>query len=96
LPSTGTLDQASQDYADSFSFAERGSLSRPAGTLAAQHDPGLGIIRRLRSRDGTKPAWVCRARNNAAVAALIAAATAGKALVDDDCAKKAAAERTRD
>ena len=26
--------------------------------------------------------------NNAAIAALIAAATAGKALVDDDCAKK--------
>src|SRR5438128_12222803 len=30
-----------------------------------------------------------RALNNAAIAALIAAATAGKALVDDDCAKKA-------
>ena len=29
-----------------------------------------------------------RALNNAAIAALIAAATAGKALVDDDCAKK--------
>jgi len=37
-----------------------------------------------------------RALNNAAVAALIAAATAGKALVDDDCAKKAVAELTRD
>ena len=37
-----------------------------------------------------------RALNNVAVAALIAAATAGKALVDDDCAKKAVAELTRD
>ena len=37
-----------------------------------------------------------RALNNAAIAALIAAATAGKALVDDECAKKAVAEPTRD
>jgi type II secretory pathway predicted ATPase ExeA len=37
-----------------------------------------------------------RALNNAAQAALIAAATAGKALVDDDCAKKAVAELNRD
>ena len=37
-----------------------------------------------------------RALNNAAIAALIAAATAGKALADDDCAKKAVAELTCD
>jgi type II secretory pathway predicted ATPase ExeA len=37
-----------------------------------------------------------RALNNAAIAALIAATTAGKALVDDDCANKAVAELTRD
>jgi len=37
-----------------------------------------------------------RALNNAAIAALIAAASAGKAIVDDDCAKKAVAELTRD
>jgi type II secretory pathway predicted ATPase ExeA len=37
-----------------------------------------------------------RALNNAAIAALIAATTAGKALVDDDCARKAVAELTRD
>jgi type II secretory pathway predicted ATPase ExeA len=37
-----------------------------------------------------------RALNNAAIAALIAAASAGKALVDDECAKKAVAEITRD
>jgi len=39
---------------------------------------------------------LARALNNAANAALIAAATAGKALVDNDCAKKAVAELTRD
>jgi type II secretory pathway predicted ATPase ExeA len=37
-----------------------------------------------------------RALNNAATAALIAAAADGKDLVDDTCAKKAAAELTRD
>jgi hypothetical protein len=37
-----------------------------------------------------------RALNNAATAALIAAAPAGKDLVDDACAKKAVAELTRD
>ncbi len=37
-----------------------------------------------------------RALNNAATAALIAAATDGKDLVDDTCAKKAVAELTRD
>lgn len=37
-----------------------------------------------------------RALNNAAIAALVAAAGAGKALVDDDCARKAVAELTRD
>lgn len=37
-----------------------------------------------------------RALNNTAIAALIAAATDGKALVEDDRAKKAVAELTRD
>jgi type II secretory pathway predicted ATPase ExeA len=37
-----------------------------------------------------------RALNNAAVAALIAAAAAGKDLIDDACARKAVAELTRD
>ena len=37
-----------------------------------------------------------RALNNAATAALIAAAAASKDLVDDACAKKAVAELTRD
>ena len=39
---------------------------------------------------------VPRALNNAAIAALIAAAADGKALVDDECAKKAVAELNRD
>jgi type II secretory pathway predicted ATPase ExeA len=38
---------------------------------------------------------VPRALNDAAIAALIAAASAGKALVDDDCDRKAVAELTR-
>jgi type II secretory pathway predicted ATPase ExeA len=37
-----------------------------------------------------------RALNNAAIAALIAAAGASKPIVDDDCAKRAVAELTRD
>jgi type II secretory pathway predicted ATPase ExeA len=37
-----------------------------------------------------------RALNNVAIAALIAAAADGKALVDDECAKKAVAELSRD
>ena len=49
--------------------------------LARLHQASLGLPRAL---------------NNAAIAALIAAASAGKALVDDDCAKKAVAELTRD
>jgi len=34
--------------------------------------------------------------NNAAIAAMIAAVTDGKDLIDDACAEKAAAELTRD
>lgn len=37
-----------------------------------------------------------RALNNTTIAVLIAAASAGEALVDDDCAKKAVTELTRD
>ena len=45
------------------------------------HKAGLGLPRLL---------------NNAGTAALIVATTSGKALIDDDCAKKAVAELTRD
>jgi type II secretory pathway predicted ATPase ExeA len=47
---------------------------------------------RLHKASGGLP----RALNNAAIAALIAVAADGKALVDDECAKKAVAELTRD
>jgi type II secretory pathway predicted ATPase ExeA len=47
---------------------------------------------RLHKASGGLP----RALNNAAIAALIAAAADGKALVDDECAKKAVAELNRD
>src|SRR5437879_13850898 len=49
--------------------------------MARLHKASLGLPRML---------------NNAATSALIAATTAGKALVDDECAKKAVAELTRD
>src|SRR5207245_9752283 len=49
--------------------------------IARLHKASLGLPRML---------------NNAATAVLIAATTAGKALVDDECAKKAVAELTRD
>lgn len=55
--------------------------SSPITRFARLHQASLGLPRAL---------------NNAAIAALIAAASAGKALVDDDCAKKAVAELTRD
>lgn len=49
------------------------------------------IVRLHRQSNG-----IPRALNNAAVAALIAAAADGKEIVDDACAKKAVAEFTRD
>lgn len=49
------------------------------------------IVRLHRQSNG-----IPRALNNAAVAALIAAASDGKEIVDDACAKKAVAELTRD
>jgi type II secretory pathway predicted ATPase ExeA len=62
--------------------------------LAGRNDPLFAddaIARLHKARLGLP-----RMLNNAATAALIAATTAGKALVDDDCAKKAVAELTRD
>jgi hypothetical protein len=56
-----------------------------------------GIPRwRYQSPAQGQPRSATGAEYNAAIAALIAAATAGKALVDDDCAKKAVAELTRE
>jgi type II secretory pathway predicted ATPase ExeA len=58
----------------------------------AAHNPAGDAIARLHRAASGLP----RALNNAATAALIAAATAGKDLADDACANKAAAELTRD
>ncbi len=63
-------------------------------TLAGRTDPLFAddaIARPHRVASGLP-----RKLNNAATAALIAAAADGKALVDDTCAKRAAAELTRD
>jgi type II secretory pathway predicted ATPase ExeA len=62
--------------------------------LAGRTDPLFAddAIARLHRVAGGLP----RKLNNAATAALIAAAADGKALVDDACAKRAAAELTRD
>jgi type II secretory pathway predicted ATPase ExeA len=63
-------------------------------TLAGRDEPLFAddaIARLHRTANGLP-----RALNNAATAALIAAAADGKDLVDDACAKKAAAELTRD
>lgn len=61
--------------------------------LAGRSDPLIAddAIARLHRVANGLP----RQLNNAAVAALIAAASEGKALVDDSCAKKAVAELTR-
>ncbi|MGD0883244.1 MAG: AAA family ATPase [Acidimicrobiales bacterium] len=62
--------------------------------LAGREEPLIAddALARLHRVSGGLP----RALNNAATAALIAAAGEGKDLVDDACAKKAAAELTRD
>jgi type II secretory pathway predicted ATPase ExeA len=79
---------APMDLADSANYL-RHHLS-----LAGRSDPLLAddAVARLHRYANGLP----RALNNAAVAALIAAAAAGKALVDDTCAKQAVAELTRD
>jgi type II secretory pathway predicted ATPase ExeA len=62
--------------------------------LCGRADPVIAddALARLHRVSGGLP----RALNNAATAALIAAAAEGKELVDDACAKKAVAELTRD
>jgi type II secretory pathway predicted ATPase ExeA len=75
-------------------LAESAAYLRHHLALAGREEPlfaGDAIARLHRVASGLP-----RALNNAATAALIAAATAGKDLVDDACAKKAVAELTRD
>lgn len=75
-------------------LAESANYLRHHLALAGRTDPLIAddaVARLHRAANGLP-----RALNNAAVAALIAAASAGKALVDDACARKAVAELTRD
>jgi type II secretory pathway predicted ATPase ExeA len=74
-------------------LAESATYLRHHLTLAGRSDPLIAddAVARLHRVANGLP----RQLNNAAVAALIAAASEGKALVDDTCAKKAVAELTR-
>src|SRR5271165_970905 len=75
-------------------LAESAAYLRHHMALAGREEPLFAddAVARLHRVSNGLP----RALNNAAVAALIAAAAAGKDLVDDACAKKAVAELTRD
>ena len=74
--------------------AETGAYLRHHPKLAGRADPLFSddAIARLHRVANGLP----RALNNAATAAIIAAAADGKDLIDDACAKKAVAELTRD
>lgn len=75
-------------------LAESARYLRHHLALVGRTDPLVAedAVARLHRASGGLP----RALNNAATAALIAAAAEGKALVDDACAKRAVAEITRD
>src|SRR6266487_1834303 len=91
-----TLDQriATRFTIKPMDLAESATYLRHHLKLAGREDPLLAddAIARLHRVASGLP----RALNNAATAALIAAAAAGKDLVDDACARKAVAELTRD
>ena len=63
---------------------------------AGLHGDGITVFDDAIARLHKASLGLSRMLNNAATSALIAATTARKALVDDDCAKKAVAELTRD
>ena len=75
-------------------LAESAAYLKHHLTLAGREEPLFAddAIARLHRVSNGLP----RALNNAATAALIAAAADGKDLIDDACAKKAVAELTRD
>ena len=75
-------------------LAESAAYLRHHMTLAGREEPLFAddAVARLHRVSSGLP----RALNNAATAALIAAAAAGQDLVDDACAKKAVTELTRD
>ncbi len=90
------LDQriAVRYHMNGMTLEETSSYLKHHLTLAGRGEPLFAddAAARLHRVSGGLP----RALNNAAVAALIAAAADGKDLIDDACAKKAAAELTRD
>jgi type II secretory pathway predicted ATPase ExeA len=95
----GTFAALDQRIATRFTIkpmdlAESAAYLRHHLKLAGRDDPLFAddAIARLHRVASGLP----RALNNAATAALIAAAATGKDLVDDTCAKKAVAELTRD
>jgi type II secretory pathway predicted ATPase ExeA len=75
-------------------LAESAAYLRHHMALAGREEPMFAddAVARLHRVSSGLP----RALNNAATAALIAAAAAGQDLIDDACAKKAVAELTRD
>jgi type II secretory pathway predicted ATPase ExeA len=90
------LDQriATRYHIKAMDLAESMAYLRHHLTLVGRDEPLFAddAVARLQRVSNGLP----RALNNAATAALIAAAADGKNLVDDACAKKAAAELTRD
>src|ERR1022692_1624049 len=90
------LDQriATRFTIKSMDLAESAAYLRHHLQLAGRQEPLLAddAIARLHRVSNGLP----RALNNAATAAIIAAAAGGKDLVDDACARKAVAELTRD
>jgi len=95
----GTFAALDQRIATRFSIkpmdlAESASYLRHHLSLAGRDEPLFAddAIARLHRVASGLP----RALSNAATAAIIAAATAGKDIVDDACARKAVAELTRD
>ena len=96
LGTFAALDQriASRFTIKPMDLAESAAYLKHHLTLAGRDEPLFAddAIARLHRVANGLP----RALNNAAVAALIAAAADGKNLIDDACAKKAVAELTRD
>jgi type II secretory pathway predicted ATPase ExeA len=95
----GTFAALGQRIATRFAIkpmdlAESAAYLRHHMALAGREEPLFAddAVARLHRASSGLP----RALNNAAVAALIAAAAAGQDLVDDACARKAVAELTRD
>src|SRR5260370_1166018 len=81
-------------HTNPMALAEAAAYLKHHRALAGRDEPlfAADAIARLHRVASGLP----RALNNAATAALIAAAADGKDLIDDACAKKAVAELTRD